>query len=73
MELRLPEGKKPKKGDRFGFRHNLKDGTCEILWNNLNLGIIFKNLPNEIIPAMSNGRDGPCKAKIRFVEGIRKN
>ncbi len=57
-------------GDRFGFKFNFKDKTCEILHNGKNFGVVFKDLPSEISPAVSSC-NSPHKGKIRFVSGRR--
>ncbi len=57
-------------GDRFGFKFNFKEKTCEILHNGKNFGVVFKDLPSEISPAVSSASK-PHKGKIRFVSGRR--
>ncbi len=58
-------------GDRFGFKFNLKEKTCEILHNGKNFGVVFRDLPSEISPAISAAGDTSRahKGKIRFVGG----
>ncbi len=70
--LKLPEGKKSKAGDRFGFELNLKNKTWEVFHNGVNMGVVLKDLPSEISPAMSNGTSKAAKGSIRFVSGKRK-
>ncbi len=57
-------------GDRFGVKLNMKEKTCEVLHNGKNLGVVFRDLPSEVSPAVSSGYNQ--KGKIRFVKGRRR-
>ncbi len=39
-------------GDSFTFCLNMKDNTCEVSHNGKSLGVIFRDLPSEISPAV---------------------
>ncbi len=41
-------------GDRFGFKINTEKKTCEVFHNGKSLGVVFKDLPTEISPAISS-------------------
>ncbi len=57
-------------GDRFGVKLNMKEKTCEVLHNGKNLGVVFRDLPSEISPAVSSA-SANHKGRIRFVKGRR--
>ncbi len=57
-------------GDRFRFKINMEKKTCEVFHNGKNLGVIFKDLPTEISPAISSTAFAH-KGEIRFVDGRR--
>ena len=41
-------------GDRFKFKANMKNKTVTVYHNGKNLGALFQNIPNCIVPAASN-------------------
>ncbi len=69
--VKLPNAQKTKKGDRFGFQVNTETRTCELFYNGVSLGIIYENLPEEIIPAMS-AASGAHAGSIRFLKGVKR-
>ena len=41
-------------GDKFKFKANMKNKTVTVYHNGRNIGILFQNIPNCIVPAASN-------------------
>ncbi len=63
------ECKQMRIGDSMEFQLDMVKKTCEIIHNKKSLGIVFKDLPNEIIPVCSN-YDSDYSASIHFVDGV---
>eukprot|EP01083_Nonionella_stella_P161562 529380_1 len=49
----LPNGEIFKKTDKIGFRINMENKTAELFYNRNNLGVVYQNIPQCIIPVMS--------------------
>ena len=43
-----------KKNDRFAFKVDMKKHTCEVMHNNYSLGVVFQDIPIQIVPMVSN-------------------
>ena len=50
----VPLTKSVRTGDRFKFKANMKNKTVTVYHNGKNLGSLFQNIPNCIVPAASN-------------------
>ena len=50
--LYLPNNGRIKNGDRIGFIIKCKERQCLLQYNGINMGIIFENLPDYIVPAI---------------------
>ena len=57
--------KVPQKNDKIYFIIDLNQRTCQILHNNYDLGIIFRNIPTDIVPAISNG-ENPMDCTVSY-------
>jgi len=60
------EGERMKNGDVVEFVINFEEKTCKIFHNKLDLGVVFRDIPNLIIPAVSNA-DGGEHGDFEFV------
>ena len=55
-----------KKGDKFKFLANFKDKTVELFINNHSIGVVFHNIPEKIVPAVSNNTSS-SEISVRFL------
>ena len=59
----------PKKGDKIYFIIDTIGKTCIVYHNSYNLGIIFKDIPMNIVPAISNG-ENPMDCTVQFKSSL---
>ena len=50
----IPLSRSIRSGDRFKFKANMKNKTVTVYHNRKNIGVLFQNIPNCIVPAASN-------------------
>ncbi len=65
-------GKTIENGDKFGFRVDFDKRISDILFNGKVIGNPFTEIPEEIIPIISNSDKGDMTVSIHFLNGIAR-
>ncbi len=66
------KGMEIKDGDKFGFRVDFDKRICDILYNGKVVRDGFTEIPNEIIPVISDEGYGEMSVSIEFLYGIAR-